>query len=33
VDLLIYTPEEFQSMRRRRWLADAVAEGVVVYES
>lgn len=33
VDLLIYTPEEFESMRRRRWLASALAGGVLIHES
>ena len=33
VDLLIYTPEEFESMRRRRWLANALAKGVLIHES
>lgn len=33
VDALIYTPEEFETMRKKRFLARAVQEGRVIYES
>jgi uncharacterized protein len=33
VDLLIYTPEEFQQMRHRRWMLNVLQEGKIMYES
>jgi predicted nucleotidyltransferase len=33
VDALIYTPEEFETMRTKRFVARAVQEGRVIYES
>jgi predicted nucleotidyltransferase len=33
VDVLIYTPVEMESMQRRRFIAAALREGVVIYES
>ena len=33
VDALIYTPEEFEILRKKRFLARAVQEGRVIYES
>jgi len=33
VDALVYTPEEFEAMHKNRFLARAVREGEVIYES
>jgi predicted nucleotidyltransferase len=33
VDLLIYTPDELASMANRPWIANALKEGKVLYES
>ena len=33
VDALIYTPEELEQMARRRFVATALREGQVIYES
>ena len=33
VDALIYTPEEMERMQGRRFIADALREGKVIYES
>ena len=33
VDALIYTPEEFEAMRKKRFLARADQEGKLIYES
>jgi hypothetical protein len=33
VDALIYTPEEFEDLRRKRFLARAIQEGKLIYES
>jgi|SRR5450759_3849754 uncharacterized protein len=33
VEALIYTPQEFEQMRSRQFLARALREGVVLYES
>src|SRR5271157_5571425 len=33
VETLIYTPEEFEQMRSRPFLASALREGLVLYES
>jgi predicted nucleotidyltransferase len=33
VEALIYTPEELESMQRRRFIATALREGQVIYES
>jgi uncharacterized protein len=33
VDLLIYTPAEFQQLRHRRWLKSILAESQIIYES
>jgi predicted nucleotidyltransferase len=32
LDLLIYTPDEFEAMRGRRFVERALAEGVTIYE-
>jgi predicted nucleotidyltransferase len=32
VEVLIYTPEELERMRERRFIARALREGVVIYE-
>ena len=32
VDLLVYTPAEFEAQRRRRFLRQALQEGRVIYE-
>ncbi len=33
IEALIYTPEEMERMRQRRFIADALREGRVIYES
>jgi predicted nucleotidyltransferase len=33
IDALIYTPEEFEDLRRKRFLARAIQEGKLIYES
>ncbi|MBU4271270.1 MAG: nucleotidyltransferase domain-containing protein [Planctomycetes bacterium] len=33
IEALIYTPEEMEWMRERRFVADALREGEVIYES
>ncbi len=33
VEALIYTPEEFEQMRQRHFVARALREGIVLYES
>lgn len=33
VDALVYTPDEFETMRQRRFLARALMEGKLIYES
>lgn len=33
VDLLIYTPEEFEHKAQQRWLSGVLKEGKVIYES
>ena len=33
VDALIYTPEEMERMQKRRFIADALRDGKVIYES
>jgi predicted nucleotidyltransferase len=33
VDALVYTPDEFETMRQRRFLARALQEGKLIYES
>jgi uncharacterized protein len=33
VEALIYTPEELESIRHRRFIATALSEGQVIYES
>ena len=33
VDVFIYTPEEMERMQRRRFIAAALREGKVIYES
>lgn len=33
VDALVYTPDEFEAMHKTRFLARAVREGKVIYES
>ena len=33
VEVLIYTPEEFEDMKDRAFVRRALAEGVIVYES
>jgi predicted nucleotidyltransferase len=33
VDLLVYTPEEFETIRQRPFFRKAIAEGRVVYEA
>jgi len=33
VDVLVYTPEELERIRKRAFLARALREGVVIYES
>ncbi len=32
IDVLIYTPEEIESMAHRRFIQSALSEGVVIYE-
>lgn len=33
LDILVYTPEEFESMKNRRFIMNAVKEGKVLYEA
>jgi len=33
MDILVYTPDEFEAMRRRRFLRHALADGKVIYEA
>jgi predicted nucleotidyltransferase len=33
IEVLIYTPEELESIRKRRFISRALAEGKVIYES
>lgn len=33
MDVLVYTPEEFESMKHRRFIKEAIEKGVVLYEA
>jgi predicted nucleotidyltransferase len=33
MDVLVYTPEEFRSLKNRRFIMNAVKEGKVLYEA
>ena len=33
MDILVYTPDEFEAMRDGRFLRQALADGKVVYEA